>query len=217
MSEFLSFYFLLDFINNLMESNVVPAIMLPLGILVGTFFLIFGSHIFKVVIIILMFLGGGITAYVISPNNWAIIIAAAVGLGLIAYPLHYLFGIALTGVALGGVISQVIYYTSGFKMAVIGFAIGMLLGIALAVIFFRPAMIFTTSMISSAAITLSILILMKEKSLATSVSVDKINLSLAEVSILGAAIFGSGVGIQSFIESAQKKKKKKAAVKSDDD
>ena len=206
----LSFDFLLDYINEMIGSNVVPLYILPLVILVGAFFLIFGSRIFKVVIIILMFIGGGILAYLVSEHNWPITIAAAIGAGLIAYPLHYLFGILLTGVALGGVLSQVMYYLTNFQMSVLGFAVGMLLGIALGVIFFRPGMIFATSVISSAAITLSILILVAENfHFKETVAVDKISLDLIEVSILGGAIFACGVCVQSIMEVMRRKAKKK--------
>jgi len=204
--------FVLDFINQLLDSNSVPLQILPVAILVGLVFLVFGSRIFKVVIIILMFAGGGILAYLVSQQNWIIVVAAAVGAGLIAYPLHYLFGVVLTGTAFGGIASQILYYLVGFEMALIGFAAAMVLGIALGVIFFKPSMIFTTSVVSSTAITLSVLLLIEYKSLSKTVPLNQINLDPIEVSILGGAIFAAGVAIQTILAVHRKKARKKAAA-----
>lgn len=208
--------FFLNTINNILNSNSVPLQVLPVAILVGAVFLIFGSRIFKVVIIILMFAGGGILAYLVSNKNWIIVASAAVGAGLIAYPLHYLFGVVLTGIAFGGIVSQVLYYLVGFEMALLGFAAGLVLGIALAVIFFKSAMVFTTSVASSAAITLSILLLIEYQSLTKTVALSEINLDVTEVSVLCGAIFAAGVGIQSILAHRRKSPKKEPAAKGSD-
>jgi hypothetical protein len=208
--------FFLNTINTILDSKSVPLQILPVAVLVGAVFLIFGSRIFKVVIIVLMFVGGGILAYLVSHKNWIIVASAAVGAGLIAYPLHYLFGVLLTGVAFGGIASQVIYYLVGFEMSLLGFAAGLVLGIALAVIFFKPAMIFTTSAASSAAITLSILLLVEHKSLAKTVALNEINLDIIEVSILSGAIFAAGIGIQSILAHRRKSRKKEPSSKDSD-
>lgn len=152
-------------------------------------------------------------AYLVSKKNWIIVSAAAVGAGLIAYPLHYLFGVILTGIAFGTIASQVIYYLVGFKMAMLGFAVGLVLGISLAVIFFKSAMIFTTSVASSAAITLSILLLIEYKSLTKTVALSEINLDIIEVAILSGAIFAAGVGTQSILAHRRKSQKKESASK----
>ncbi len=203
------FDFFLWHINYFLETTVLPLPLLPIGILAGAIFLIAGSRIFKVVVIILMFIGGGIFAYKVSSGNVLIAIAAAVGAGLIAYPLHFLFGVLLTGLAFGGVVSQVLYYLTGFPMSVVGFAVGMLLGIALGVIFFKPAIIFTTSMISAAVITLSVLLLIKEKSLVGCITLSEVQLDLIQTTLLCGSLFAAGVGTQTILLAIRKKKPKK--------
>ena len=199
-----------EIINKFLQSYSFPLHFLPLVLLVAVIFLALGYRLFKVVIIVLMLLVGGGFAYMISKKNWLITVAAALGSGLIAFPLHFLFGVLLTGLAMGGLASQILYYMIGFDMSLIGFAAGMILGIALGVIFFKPAMIFTTSAFSATAITLSVLLFVQEKTLTKSVELNTVNLNLTEVAVLGAAVLAAGIGLQWIVEVHRKNLRKKA-------
>ena len=197
----------LDKINIAIDSSIqsfvdffeeVPGAVFLILIPVGFIHLLFGIRIYRILIGIFYFSAGAFAAYYLIGSYFAGAIIGII-LATVAVILQHIFMITVMGVTFGLIVFIIMsFYFRGF-FSLISAILATGIGIFTAVKIFRLIVIIMTSLIGSAMVAFSILVLKNQSRLLKKVDIASLDLDKSQMAIGFFLMFFLGIIVQGIL------------------